>query len=286
MAKADTKAQTAGRLLTPLDYMVFLTAHDPNGAGAQTEAHFWRKGKMEGKQIARRRDGSPMWLTPPIIKATGVQILAALFGVRISNVEWPGRETRKEALALTCEVTVEGFSPMPRDQAELLTGRQLAADLTKVWPVPISTLGIGEVNTSNAGTVGRDYPQCIAFKRAYVRAVLDHLLLFNCYGDVEAPQFAQNADYEAAGGTERPAKAPGSEVLVSGRQWAKLPQDIRGMARALVTDHKQPREKVDQVYLDVNGEEDVLRDALSDWISRCAEALRGEVGDIFGGQGE
>ena len=261
--------------LTPRDYAKLLHAHDPASADPQPEADFWRLSKKE-----RRRDGSPVWLTPPIIRHTGVQLLAALFGVQMPEPPvWPEREPGK--CAVTCEVRVTDYDPVSDAVLLALTG--VEATLCKEWPVREWTMQIGEVNSANAGVTGKQYPQIFAFKRAYDRAVLDHLMIFGCYGDTEAPEFAQNADYEAT--QRKPAgPAPGSQVLVSGKEWAKQDQRIREMARALVKDYKVPREQVDQVYLDLAGETGPLADALGRWLERKEGALHQEASDLFGGQ--
>jgi len=264
--------------LTPRDYAKLLRPHDPSNAYPQPEADFWRKCKKE-----QRRDGSPIWVTPPIIRHTGVQMLATLFGVQVmGEVCWPERDTTKGKFALTCEVVVAGYKPVSELTVLALTGKPHIT-LSKEWPVPEMTMQIGEVNYENAGMTGRQYPQLFAYKRAFDRAVLDHLLIFNAYGDVEAPEFAQNADYEAA---RRQPAAPdtGSRVLVPGRDWAKLDKGIRDIARALVRDYGEPRDKVDQLYLDVAGDPETLEAALTKWLERKQAGLKQEASDLFGGQ--
>ncbi len=247
--------------LTPRDYAKLLTAHDPSNADPQPEANFWRKCKTEGSGPNRRpvldRDKQPIWLTPPIIRHTGVQMLAVLFGVQMPEPPvWPERNAGK--CAVTCEVRVTGYEAVSDGVLLALTG--VEATLSQEWPVRKWTMQIGEVNSQNGGVTGRQYPQIFAYKRAYDRAVLDHLLIFGCYGDVEAPEFAQHADYEAT--HNRPAAPPVPTHMVANAEWGAQGEDIRKMARDLMQDFKVPRQVMDQLYRDVAGEAEPLGAAL------------------------
>ena len=236
---------------TPADYMKFLTPHDPDGPASQPHADFWRKAAK----------GTTNWVTPPIIRDSGVKKLARLFGVQVDKVEWVERNAA--GTAVTCEVTVSGYTPLPAEQAQVLLTRKVdfaQYPLATDYPVPKSTTQIGEVNLGNAGMTGAKYPQIFAYKRAYDRAVLDHLGLYDCYGDVEAPQFAQDADFEAE--RDQPAGAP--VVRVSGKQWGALPAEPRRLARSLMHDRGVAKATLDMLYLDCDGDPDAVLQGLQD----------------------
>ena len=236
---------------TPADYMKFLTPHDPDGPASQPHAHFWRKAK---------KNSSPLiWVTPPIVRDSAVMLLARLFGVRIDSVVWPARDTK--TLAITCEVTVSGYSAITPPQAQALLHAGEPVALEPDWPVPPSTMQIGEVNQDNAGMTGRQYPQIFAFKRARDRAVLEHLGLFDCYGDVEAPEFAETADYEQT--RERQAQPTGPPVVsVRGAEWAAQPPAVMALLKTLMQERGVTRQTVDMLYRDCNGEPDAVLAAL------------------------
>jgi hypothetical protein len=250
MTKPQPEPEEA-RALTPLDYQQILHAHDPEDSGAQPEADFWRKVKMDSNgRPVRRRDGTPAWVTPPIIRHAGVQQLARLFGVQIEHIDWVRRDV--ENLSLCCEVVVKGYTPLSTKAC----GYHLAPD----YPVPDYTRAIGELNSANAGRVGREYPQCMTYKRGYDRAVLEHLGLFRCYGDSEEPRFAQGAAYEQPP-AEQSASATAPKFAVPASAWAKMPEDVRHLARALI-DKGVSRDKLDGLYETCFGEADQLRRAL------------------------
>jgi len=250
---------------TPADYMKFLTPHDPDGPTSQPHAHFWRKAKK----------GTTTWLTLPIIRDSAVMLLARLFGVTIGEVVWPARDTK--SLAITCEVGVSGYNPITPEQARALLQKGEPIPLAKDWPVPPSTMQIGEVNQDNAGMTGRQYPQIFAFKRARDRAILEHLGLFDCYGDVEAPEFAETADYEQTREQQaQPASAP--VVSVRGSEWATQPPAVMALLKTLMQERGVTRQTVDMLYRDCNGEPDSVMAALES-IGRQLDKRDKEVDD-------
>ena len=247
MAKQDTLSAETPQALTPLDYQKLLTP--PSKDVLPRDADFWRKEK----------DGRPA--TPWIIRHQAVQKLARLFGVTVVEVRWPSRDLEKTRL--TCEVVVTGYAPLSRAQC----GVGLSGD----YPVPALTMEIGELNSGNAGLTGKSYPQNIAYKRAYDRAVLTHLGLFVCYGDSENPGFAHNADYEAE---EEGMRAAPTKPKVSSGEWKKQPDSVRDLVVALIQDHKYPRSKVDAHYVACNGDADTLEALLT---KKLADAKSGRL---------
>jgi len=221
-------------MLTPLDFRSLLSADD-----------YWQKEDKTGKVV-----------TPPILSHAAVQKLARAFGVRVDIAEWRDRDPAK------CLVTVlaraHGYAPIAPAYVRQLFGlsADAPADLDPDWPVPDEVVQIGECNSSNAGYVGKSFPQCIAEKRAFDRAVLDFLGLYACYGDAEEPAFARDADYEEA---RRPERREPDKPTVTGAQWAAMPDEVRHLARELAA--KMGRAAVDGAYLMGDGEpEKVLRE--------------------------
>ena len=230
---ALTPEQKETRPLTPLDYRRLLSEDD-----------YWQKEDKNGKVV-----------TPPILSHAAVQKLARAFGVTVEVLEWLDREPTKALVTVTAKA--HGYAPVTAPYVRILFGLadDADADLDPDWPVPAEgVVQIGECNSGNAGYVGKSFPQCIAEKRAFDRAVLDHLGLFACNGDTEAPAFAKNADYEEA---SRPAPVEKAAPTVTGEQWGAMPDEVRRLARALAPKHG--RDSVDGCYLMGDGKaEDVL----------------------------
>ena len=259
---ATEEPQQPARPLTPLDYQQLLRPYDDNGPKVQPEADYWRKTDKQGH-----------FVTGPIMRHQGVQKLARLFGVQIQRVNWLQRDAQK--LQLTCEITVEGYSPLHDAQASAIVGRpvQLATD----YAVPDETTGIGELNEANAGHVGKQFPQCLCYKRAHDRGALDHLGI-PAYGDSEAPEFAQGADYEAE--QERPRResappSPDRELAVRCRDW---PEDLVALAKKLVDAGVVDRPKIARIGMGCNWEIEDIRRVL-DGLDVKAEAGKRFTGE-------
>jgi hypothetical protein len=232
--------------LTPLDFQQLLTPFDSKAGGRQPEAEFWRKEDKNGH-----------FVTPPIIKHSGVQKLARLFGVLVTGVTWVHRDIG--ALELTSEVKVEGYAPLNPTQASRLIGRPIT--LSTSYTVPPQTTGIGELNAANAGVVGKTFPQCLCYKRAYDRAVLDHLGL-HCYGESEEPRFAQGADYEES---EEAAPRTPPAPRISNEQYRALPKDVQDLSVELAKVEPGFKAKLALIYQDCAGDVEQIRAALQEW---------------------
>ena len=232
--------------LTPLDFQQLLVPYDSKAGGAQPEADFWRKTDKNGR-----------FVTPPIIRHSGVQKLARLFGVCVTGVTWVHRDIA--ALAFTCEVTVDGYGVLPPMMASRIVGSQV--ELSATFCVPPQTTGIGELNAANAGVVGKTYPQCLCYKRAYDRAVLDHLGL-HCYGESEEPRFAQGADYEESEEVQ-PRTPPAPRI--SNDQYKALPKDVQDLSVELAKVEPGFKAKLALIYQDCAGDAEQIRPALQEW---------------------
>jgi len=235
MAKKDDEAAKQDDVITPLrptDYQQFLNG--PDSGVPEREQDFWQKLDKERKPV-----------TPWIIRHSAVQKLARLFGVQEGEAEWPLWEP--EQMRYTCRVTVWGYAPMECAECGL--------HLEQGYTVSELTTEIGELNSANAGHVGKQYPQSIAYKRAYDRAVLRHLGLFTCYGDAEAPGFTQGADYEAETQAQH---APLPTVKVTKAEWAKQPETVRELVQTLMGKHHVKRSVIDDWHIACNGDADNL----------------------------
>ena len=262
----DQVEQEPKRALSPLDYQQLLVAHDPNDAYAQPHADFWRKCKMENGKPAKRRDGKPAWVTPPIISHRAVQKLARLFGVRVKGWRWTDRNLEPKP-TVTCEMTVAGYQPLSDDLASRIVGKPVT--LLVEYDVPDETTEIGEINDSNAESVGRKYPQCLSYKRAFDRGVLNHLGLFECYGDSEEPRFAQNAKYEEPPPEEERQEGVSPEAQERNTKWMGLPADMRKEAKELIRSGKLENTELKQACEDCNWETEQIRAALEGWKARA-----------------
>lgn len=218
--------------LRPTDYQQFLNG--PDSGVPEREQDFWQKVDKQGKVI-----------TPWIIRHPAVQKLARLFGVTEQVVEWPLWDPKE--MRYTCRVIVAGYNP--------LTCPECGLHLSANYPAPPETTEIGELNAANAGHVGRQYPQSIAYKRAYDRAVLRHLGMFTCYGDTEAPGFTQGADYEAETQAQH---APVPTVKVTKAEWAKQPEEVRELVQTLMGKHHVKRSVIDDWHVACNGDAPTL----------------------------
>jgi len=254
------------RALSPLDYQQLLVAHDPTDPYAQPHADFWRKCKMKDGRPEMRRDGKPAWVTPPIISHRAVQKLARLFGVRVKSWQWLDRNLEPKP-TVTCQMTVTGYKPVSDELATRIVGK--AVTLLAEYDVPEETTEIGEINDSNAEVVGRKYPQCLSYKRAFDRGVLDHLGLFECYGDSEEPRFAQNAEYEAPPAEEKVEKKESSGAQERNVKWAALPDDIQKEVKELLKRGVVEHSQMGQMCEDCNWEPEQIRAALAGWKAKA-----------------
>jgi len=156
-----------------------------------------------------------------------------------------------------------GYKPVSHEMASRIAGKPVT--LLAEYDVPDETTEIGEINDSNAEAVGRKYPQCLAYKRAFDRAVLNHLGLFECYGDSEEPRFAQNVKYEESPAEEKMEKKVSSGAKERNAKWADLPEDIKEQVRKLLNGDIVTHSQMGQMCEDCNWEHNQIRAALKGW---------------------
>lgn len=124
-----------------------------------------------------------------IVSHDGFQLLARMFGIEMEEATIA--YVSPSPLMIIHKVIVKGYAPI-----------HPYLDLNYMSPA-IRTTSFGEASTVNLTTdISQRYPDAIAQKRAYDRAIKEHLALYGVYSEEESDAFRKKA------GTQKSVQAP------------------------------------------------------------------------------